>query len=51
MEEFLSKDLVNDILIIDVKNSSATIQHADEFSKIIQVEIAGMRKKIILNLS
>ena len=51
MNEFFSKDFVNDILIINVKNSSATTQHADELSKIIQAEIDGNRKKIVIDLS
>jgi len=51
MDQYFSKEFVNDILIIDVSSSSATTQHADEFSQIIKAEIKENRKKIIVDLS
>ena len=51
MDQYFSKEFVNDILIIDVNSSSATTQHADEFSKIMKAQIKEDRKKIIVDLS
>jgi anti-sigma B factor antagonist len=51
MNEFFSRDFVNDILIINVKSSSGTTQHADDLSKIIKTEIKENRKKIVVDLS
>lgn len=51
MDQYFNKDFVNDILIISVNSSSATTQHADEFSKIMKAQIEENRKKIVINLS
>ena len=51
MDQYFNKDFVNDILIINVNSSSATTQHADEFSKIMKAQIDENRKKIVINLS
>ena len=51
MDQYFSKEFVNDILIIDVNSSSATTQQADEFSKIMKAQIKENRKKIIVDLS
>jgi len=51
MDQYFNKDFVNDILIIGVNSSSATTQHADEFSKIMKAQIDENRKKIVINLS
>ena len=51
MDQYFNKEFVNDILIIDVKSSSATTQHADEFSKIMKMQIIENTKKIIVDLS
>jgi len=51
MNQYFNREFVNDILIIEVNSSSATTQHADEFSKIIKAEIKEDRKKIVIDLS
>ena len=51
MDQYFNKDFVNDILIISVNSSSATTQHADEFSKIMKSQIEEYRKKIVIDLS
>ena len=51
MDQYFNKDFVNDILIINVNSSSATTQHADEFSKIMKMQINENKKKIIIDLS
>ena len=51
MNEFFSKDFVDDILIINVKSSGGTTQHADELSKMIKMEINENKKKIVIDLS
>ena len=51
MDQYFNKDFVNDILIINVNSSSATTQHADEFSKIMKMQIIENTKKIIVDLS
>lgn len=51
MDQYFNTEFVNDILIIDVKSSSATTQHADEFSKIMKAQIKENRKKIVIDLS
>ena len=51
MDQYFNKDFVNDILIIKVNSSSATTQHADEFSKIMKSQIEENRKKIVIDLS
>jgi len=51
MDQYFNKDFVNDILIINVNSSSATTQHADEFSRIMKMQINENKKKIIVDLS
>jgi anti-anti-sigma factor len=51
MDQYFNKEFVNDTLIIDVNSTSATSQHADEFSKIMKAEIKENRKKIVVDLS
>jgi anti-anti-sigma factor len=51
MDQYFNTEFVNDILIIDVNSSSATTQHADEFSKIMKAQIKESSKKIIVDLS
>ena len=51
MSEYFDKELIDDIVIITVNNTSATTQHADEISKIIEDEIANKVKKIVVDLS
>jgi len=51
MSEYFNKELIDDVVIIGVSNTSATAQHADELSKIIEDEIANKVKKVIVDLS
>ena len=51
MSEYFDKELIDDVVIIAVNNTSATTQHADEISKIIEDEIANKIKKIVVDLS
>jgi len=51
MSEYFDKELIDDVVIIVVNNTSATTQHADEFSKIIEDKIANKVKKIVVDLS
>ncbi len=51
MDQNFNTEFVDDILIIDVNSSSATTQHADEFSKSIKAQIKENRKKIVIDLS
>jgi len=51
MSEYFDKELIDDIVIIVVINTSATAQHSDEFGKIIEDDIASKVKKIVVDLS
>ena len=51
MSKYFDKELIDDIVTIVVSNTSATTQHADEFSKIIEDEIANKVKKVVVDLS
>ena len=51
MSEYFDKELIDDIVIIVVINTSATAQHADEIGKIIEDEIANKVKKMVVDLS
>ncbi len=51
MSEYFDKELIDDIVIIVVNNTSATAQHADEIGKIIEDEIANKVKKMVVDLS
>ena len=51
MSKYFDKELIDDIVTIVVSNTSATTQHADEFSKIIEDDIANKVKKVVVDLS
>ena len=51
MSKYFDKELIDDIVTIVVSNTSATTQHADEFSKIIEDDIANKIKKVVVDLS
>ena len=51
MDQYFNKEFVKDTLIINVNSSSATTQHADEFSKIMKMQINESTKKVIVDLS